>query len=198
MHMEHNAQETREKILTAAIFLMKEKGYKGMTTRAVAKEADVNESTIFRHFVNKQGILDALVDRYSYVPGIHQVFDSLTGELPSDLIHVARAYQQFMEHNGEMVLIGLRETGRFPDLDEKTAAIPIQLKELLTGYLTRMHERGVIRRTDFEAAAMTFIWMNLGFFMSGSLYGQKITLVNVEDFLQHGVGTFAQGLLKRR
>ncbi|MFS0838814.1 TetR/AcrR family transcriptional regulator [Paenibacillus sp. 1P03SA] len=195
--MEQSAQETRDKILAAAIFLMKEKGYKGMTTRAIAKEAGVNESTIFRHFVNKQGIVDALVDRYSYVPGIHQVFDSLTGEIQSDLIHIARTYQQFMEHHGGMVLIGLRETGHFPELDEKTAAIPIQLKELLIGYLSRMYEKGVIERTDLEAAAMTFIWMNLGFFMSASLYGQKITPVKVEDFLQYGVGTFAQGLLKR-
>ncbi|MFC9774401.1 TetR/AcrR family transcriptional regulator [Paenibacillus chitinolyticus] len=194
--MEQSTQETRDKILTAAISIMKVKGYKGMTTRAVAQAAGVNESTIFRHFVNKQGILDALVDRYSYVPGIHQVFDSLTGELQSDLIRVAEAYQEFMKHNGEMVLIGLRETGQFPELDEKTAAIPIQLKKLLVDYLTRMNEKGVIRRTDFEASAMTFIWMNLGYFISASLYGQKITLVKVEDFLQYGVRTFAQGLLE--
>jgi AcrR family transcriptional regulator len=53
-------RETGEAILAAAAELIAERGYKGMTTRAIAERAGVNEVTVFRRFKNKAGILDAL------------------------------------------------------------------------------------------------------------------------------------------
>jgi AcrR family transcriptional regulator len=53
-------RETGEAILAAAAGLLAERGYKAMTTRAIAERAGVNEVTVFRKFKNKQGILEAL------------------------------------------------------------------------------------------------------------------------------------------
>ncbi len=47
------SQETREKIMQAAVRLFSEEGYRGTTTRKIAEAAGVNESTLFRTFESK-------------------------------------------------------------------------------------------------------------------------------------------------
>jgi AcrR family transcriptional regulator len=55
------AQETRQKILTAALKLFAEHGYAGATIEAIAQEAGVAALTIFSIFGNKRSILAGLV-----------------------------------------------------------------------------------------------------------------------------------------
>jgi AcrR family transcriptional regulator len=192
--LENSPEETRKKILQATIGLMKIKGFKGVTTRAIAREAGVNETTLFRHFGSKKGIVEALVERHSYVPMFQQILGNVVWNLETDLMALSEAYQQFMQQNGDMVIIGLREAGAFPELDEKAASIPKDFKEILVQYFLKMIEKGLMRETDIEAQAMTFIWVNLGFFISRSVYGERITKIDTPSFLSHSVRTFARGL----
>lgn len=52
--------EKQEKILEAALQLFAEQGYAATSTSKVAKEAGVSEGLIFRHFKNKEGLLEAI------------------------------------------------------------------------------------------------------------------------------------------
>jgi len=53
--------EKQEKILNAALELFASEGYASTSTSKIAKKADVSEGLIFRHFENKQGLLNALM-----------------------------------------------------------------------------------------------------------------------------------------
>lgn len=53
--------EKQEKILNAALELFAEEGYRSTSTSKVAKRAGVSEGLIFRHFENKEGLLEAIV-----------------------------------------------------------------------------------------------------------------------------------------
>ncbi|MBN2350214.1 MAG: TetR/AcrR family transcriptional regulator [Bacteroidales bacterium] len=53
--------EKKEKILEVALELFARQGYAVTSTSRIAKEAGVSEGLIFKHFVNKQGLLDAIV-----------------------------------------------------------------------------------------------------------------------------------------
>ncbi len=187
-------EETRRRILQAAASLLKNKGYKAVTTKAIAKTAAVNESTLFRHFGSKKGIVEALVEEYSYIPKFQAVFEHVMWDLEQDLLAIAAAYHQFMKQHGDMVLIGLREAGALEVLDEKAASIPRDFKHRLIEYLQKMREQGKLGEIHEEAQAMTFIWMNLGFFLSKSMYGDRITEIKTEQFIEHSIRTFARGL----
>jgi AcrR family transcriptional regulator len=52
----------QEKILEAALVLFASEGYAATPTSKIAKKAGVSEGLIFRHFENKQGLLDALMN----------------------------------------------------------------------------------------------------------------------------------------
>ncbi|WP_420316545.1 TetR/AcrR family transcriptional regulator [Ekhidna sp.] len=53
--------EKQEKILDKALELFAEQGFASTSTSKVAKAAGVSEGLIFRHFTNKEGLLDAIL-----------------------------------------------------------------------------------------------------------------------------------------
>jgi len=53
--------EKQEKILKSALQLFAQEGYHATSTSKVAKHAGVSEGLIFRHFENKEGLLDAII-----------------------------------------------------------------------------------------------------------------------------------------
>ena len=57
---EELAQETRDKILQAAAGLLVEIGFRGVTMQRVALAADVSRVTVYDHFKDKAGLLEAL------------------------------------------------------------------------------------------------------------------------------------------
>lgn len=54
------SDDQREHILSAAVNLLAEVGPDGLSTRAVAAAAGVQTPTLYRHFADKDGLLDAL------------------------------------------------------------------------------------------------------------------------------------------
>lgn len=48
-------------ILMTAMKLFAEKGFDSTSTSAIAKKAEVSEGLIFRHFKNKEGLLEAII-----------------------------------------------------------------------------------------------------------------------------------------
>lgn len=53
--------EKQEKILQSALELFAKEGYKATSTSKVAKHAGVSEGLIFRHYKNKDGLLEAIM-----------------------------------------------------------------------------------------------------------------------------------------
>ncbi|MBI9034825.1 MAG: helix-turn-helix transcriptional regulator [Bacteroidales bacterium] len=53
--------EKQERILKAALHLFAREGYNATSTSKVAKLAGVSEGLIFRHFCNKEGLLNAIL-----------------------------------------------------------------------------------------------------------------------------------------
>lgn len=52
----------KESILESALVLFSKKGFDAVSTSQIAREANVSEGLIFRHFQNKQGLLDAIME----------------------------------------------------------------------------------------------------------------------------------------
>ena len=56
------APERRQLIIQAALTLFSQKGFRGTTTREIAREAGVSEATIFKHFATKETLYSAIID----------------------------------------------------------------------------------------------------------------------------------------
>ena len=67
------AAETRERIVAAGSDLLRGspiRDWRALTIRAAAERAGVNERTVYRHFVNEQGLRDAVMHRLEEEAGI--------------------------------------------------------------------------------------------------------------------------------
>jgi AcrR family transcriptional regulator len=53
--------DKKEQIMAVALELFANEGFKGVPTSKIAKNAGVSEGLIFRHFTNKQGLLEAIL-----------------------------------------------------------------------------------------------------------------------------------------
>ena len=62
----------REQILETAVTLFSQKGFKGTTTKEIAKAAGVSEAMVFRHFENKEALYGALLDAKACQDGVHR------------------------------------------------------------------------------------------------------------------------------
>ena len=53
---------TKEKILLSALELFSTKGYEGTSVRDLARAVGIRESSLYKHFKNKQAIFDAILE----------------------------------------------------------------------------------------------------------------------------------------
>lgn len=188
-------QSTSERIVDAALKLISEKGYRAATTKAIAELAQVNEVTIFRHFGNKRGILQAIVQKFSYGPVLQKMIrHEVAWDLEKDLYNFSVKYQDYMKTIKKYVLIAFKEAGAFPEIDEELSKVPLFIKEELIMYFEEMQKQGKIIKIDIESVVMSLIAFNFGHFISQARLGSSVTNRPTEEILKTSVLMFTSGL----
>jgi AcrR family transcriptional regulator len=103
----------RERLLSAALDVLFERGYHGATSRRIAEEAGVNEVTLFRLFSTKDDLLaNAIINRAEVdrdeVPVV-------TGDLEADLQKVAAVVSSALFKKRQPLVRILTEVSRMPE-----------------------------------------------------------------------------------
>ena len=65
----------------------------------------------------------------------------MTWNLEDDLLSIAEGYLAYIEKLKDLILISFQEAEMFPELKEKIALIPKQLKDNLVSYFIEMREK---------------------------------------------------------
>lgn len=68
---------SREHILEAAIEVLKERGYAGLSISAVCDKVDIAPTSIYWHFGSKAGLMEAVIERIGI--HAHRIRESVTG-----------------------------------------------------------------------------------------------------------------------
>lgn len=186
--------ETRYKIMHAAMELLKNRGYASMTTKDIAREAGVNECTIFRKFPGKKDIILAAMNEDEWRPRLEDAFDEPVWELEADLMMYASRYLAQVTHDMVRLSIGLRAPQLYDATEEKIQRIPQALLDAVRGYLAEMHRRGRVREDDFDALALDFTAMTFGFAFLKASFGERLSPVGQEDYIRTSVRAFIAGI----
>ncbi len=156
-------QGTEERILEAAVNLFSRQGFNGTSTRAIARLADVNETTLFRYFVRKRDLFWAVVaSRLQRVRMRRELQNSLGGD--ADPKEVLPMLFEFLVHTVQFQPELMRLL-YFSALELRPAAEQICKDELgpilsaITGYIERCVQRSVIRTVEPVMTAFAFISM---------------------------------------
>lgn len=189
--------ETSQKIVDAAMTLIRDKGYVATTTKEIAKVAGVNECTLFRKFKNKKDIVLQGVNQAEWRANVTpEIFKNVKWDLQEDLEMFMRAYMDRMTPDFVNLSIGLRA----PQLYEETAPlimkVPQAFLSAFTEYLIKMHEMEKIPELDFEALAMNFFSSTFGYTFLSASFGNKLSKVEKEEYIKSSVHMFVKGLTK--
>ncbi|HWS44635.1 MAG TPA: helix-turn-helix domain-containing protein [Acidimicrobiia bacterium] len=157
------ANETRERIVAAGADLVRRssiRDWRGVTIRAVAERAGVNERTVYRHFANERALRDAVMQRLEEAVGIDLArlrLDGIGDAAARIFRHVA-AYPsdrrppldptlaEANRRQHEAVLAAVEEyAGRWPAADRALAAAMLDLMWAVSSY-----ER-LVRDWDLDA-----------------------------------------------
>ncbi|MCZ8521333.1 MULTISPECIES: TetR/AcrR family transcriptional regulator [Paenibacillus] len=186
--------DNKSRLMLAAIDLMAEKGYKGVSTKEIASAAGVSEMTLFRNFGSKFNLLEKAVDRYHYSIEMTRIFnENVAWDLRKDLLTISRMYHEIMDRNRKLFLIVLRDD-ELIEIREKAQKHPRKMLELLTKYFNDMQSRNQMILTDAETQAITFMWMNYGAFMTQLFGASTITKVTLPAFIESSIELFVRGV----
>ncbi|MCA1291969.1 TetR/AcrR family transcriptional regulator [Paenibacillus sp. alder61] len=194
MPTKSSVNKTKDKLMTQAIELMAEKGYKGVSTKEIAAAAGLSEMTLFRNFGSKMKLLESAIDRYHYSVEMSKIFEeNIQWDLKADLVMIGRMYHEMMDRNRKLFLIVLRDE-ELKDIRENAQKHPLTLLELLKNYFQEMQHKGKMIPTDAEAQAIHFMWMNYGAFMSRLLGGPSMSRFSISAFIESSTDLFVRGL----
>lgn len=187
--------ETSQKIVDAAMMLIRDKGYVATTTKEIAKAAGVNECTLFRKFQSKKDIVLQGVNQVQWRANVTpEIFESVKWDLQADLEMFMREYLKRMTPDFVNLSIGLRA----PQLYEETASLIMKVPQAFitsfTGYLNQMHEMGKIPKADFDVLAMTVFSSTFGFSFLSASFGTELSKVKQEEYIKSSVQIFLKGL----
>ncbi len=187
--------ETSQKIIDAAMMLVRDNGYVATTTKAIAKAAGVNECTLFRKFKNKKDIVLQGVSQAGWRANITpEIFENVQWDLQADIEMFMKAYMDRMTPDFVNLSIGLRA----PQLYEETSALIMKVPQAFlssfTQYLNKMFDLGKIPKADFDTLALTVFSSTFGYAFLSASFGNELSKVEKEKYIKSSVQMFIKGL----
>lgn len=190
-------QETNDRIISAALDLMQNDGFTSVTIKDIALSAGVSEMTVYRHFKTKKGLLEAAVQKFSYIPAFKTIFEnSITWDLEKDLTLIAESYLQLMENNKPLYLIAVQEGERLSDLFGFILEHTEELLRYVTDYIVAMQKKDLVKAGDAGSQAFVFLTTLYGFFSSNALAAGRFQKIAKDAFVKQTVAAFCSGMKK--
>jgi AcrR family transcriptional regulator len=151
-------EDTRTKILQAALQLFAKRGYEGTTTKDLAKSAGVAEGTLFRHFQSKKAILIEVA-----TAGWVDILTDLLTELSEmgnykAVSQVMRRRMLNMRQNSNLMRVCFIEAQYHPELRESIQAEVItKMTDVAEAFFETAMEKGIYRRMNPKIVAKVFL-----------------------------------------
>jgi AcrR family transcriptional regulator len=190
--------QTRERLLDAALDTFSKDGIRGATTRAIARKAQVNEVTLFRHFKSKEQLLGAVLKRglASEVEVLDKFF-SWKENLRESVANYARHYYYHMEKKKGIARAFLAEAQILPVAMQTMIADVIRpVRERLIAILTDAQKVGVVRSdVNIECALDAFKnSLYAGMLRQGTFLTRNYT---TDQYISTVADIFLRGIEKR-
>ena len=187
--------DTSQKIIDAAMRLIRDKGYVATTTKEIAKEAGVNECTLFRKFQNKKDIVLQGVSQAQWRANVtSEIFENVKWDLQTDIEMFMRAYMDRMTPDFVNLSIGLRAPQIYEETSSLIMKVPQAFLTSFTEYLHKMCEMGKLPKVDFESLAMTVFSATFGYTFLNASFGNELSKVEKDEYIKNSVKLFIKGI----
>lgn len=153
-------EDTRARILQAALKLFARRGYDGTTTKDLANSAQVAEGTLFRYFPSKKAILIEVA-----TSGWIEILTDLLTELSEmgsykAISQVMRRRMLNMQENADLLRVCFIEAQYHRELKESIQSEVIEkMTDVAEAFFETAMEKGIYRKTNPKIVAQVFLGM---------------------------------------
>ena len=157
------AQDTKERILTAALELFSRNGYAGTNIRELAGALGMGKSSMYRHFESKEEIWNTLLDRMIAYYGERFGSAEHLPPVPESLEELTSTTMRMVDFtiHDEKIVMTRKVLTIEQYRDERAKALATKhfltgLRQMFTHVFQGMMEKGLLRQDDPEMLAFAY------------------------------------------
>ena len=194
----------REQILQTAVSLFSQRGFKGTTTKEIARVAGVSEAMVFRHFENKDALYGAILDTKGCQDGVHRFpweeNDTLRQAMEQKddfAVFYNIAFDALNKHESD---VGFMRLLFYSALEEHELADRFfhefieRIYEFIGGYIEERQRDGVFREINPRIAVRSLLGMLIHHSLNNILWDRKRVLLDIPN--EEAAKNFAEILLR--
>lgn len=194
----------REQIIHTAVNLFSQKGFKGTTTKEIARAAGVSEAMVFKHFESKDALYGALLHTKGCREGVQRFPWEENTKLQRALnkkddfaVFYNIALDAMAKHQAD---VGFMRLLMYSALEEHELAerffneFVAKVYEFIGGYIAQRQRDGVFRKMDPRIAVRAFLGMLIHHSLNNILWDKKRKLLDVSN--EEAAKNFAEILVR--
>jgi len=186
---EARSPDSRAAILEAAEAVLLDQGVEGVSIRKVSERCGFTAPTIYHHFGDKKGLIDALLEaRFAVVLGLMTSIERAS-DPAAYLMEMARAFVRFaLDSPSHYRLLTV------PRLDDDVVPSAEAARELVKGALEDLAREGTLATPDIDEA-FQIVWLMLHGLIS--LHLIRPSYEHSADLVERTFEVMKAGLLRR-
>ena len=195
------ANDTKERILAAALEMFSQNGYAGTNIRALSASLGLVKSGVYKHYESKEAIWNALLDQMIAYYGEH--FGSPdhlppVPDSPEELTRLTMHMVNITVHDEKIIMtrkvLTLEQFRDDRARDLATKHFLTGLTEMFTQIFTGMMEKGVLRKDDPGILAFAYVTpVSALIHLCDREPGKtEDALKQAEEFSRHFIRTYGQ------
>lgn len=194
----------REQILQTAVELFSQRGFKGTTTKEIARASGVSEAMVFRHFATKDELYTAILDNKSCADGVHRFPWEANEKLQEALkkkddfaVFYNIALDALNKHQAD---VGFMRLLFYSALEEHELAERFfhdfieKVYEFIGGYVAIRQSDGAFRKMNPRTAVRAFMGMLIHHSLNNILWDKKRVILDISN--EDAAKNFAEILLR--
>lgn len=175
---------TREKIITEAMALIKQKGYHNWSYDHISKCVGIRKASIHYHFPSKENLVAEVLK--IYIRDIFQKLESVKGSNYEKILELIGAYRTSYQSPNEICLCTILASD-YETLSEETAFELRTFYEKLHVWLTVLFQEGIKakefkKHIDAKTTAFLLISTLQGLLVTSKISKEKVFDASVEQF----------------
>ena len=181
----------REQILETAVNLFSQRGFKGTTTKEIARAAGVSEAMVFRHFENKDALYEAILDTKGCQDGVrrfpweeNETLKKAIAEKDDTGVFYNIALDALNKHQKDVAFMRLLF---YSALEEHELAGRFfhefieRVYQFIGGYIAERQQDGAFRDVNPRIAVRSLLGMLIHHSLNNILWDKRRLLLNVSN-----------------